>query len=142
MLTGNTLFPVHACIAVITRGVTQLGTMATLTDQQDASISLPPNAFSSSSQGKRVGIFFALYHTPSLFPLRLATELPNSSQGAVAGSAVMGSPLANSSQIKTVVGSGVLATTIGSGIVTNVTPPIEIQLRLTGAPELVRQRGS
>lgn len=123
--------------AVITTGAPQPGT---LTAQQDASILLPPNVFSSTIQEKRVGLFFALYHTPALFPLRPSVVLPSSPHGSVADNPEVDSPqggMTNSRQ-RTVVGSGVLATSLSSGTVTDVTPPIVIRLRLTGAPEQVR----
>ena len=86
---------------------------------QDASITLPPAAFAATPQTPHVGVYFALYHTPVLFPLR-------SPEGGVATNAT-----------RTVVASSVLATTVSTDLLpSNITPPVQIQLRLTGISEV------
>lgn len=89
-----------------------------LESDQDASISLSPSFFANvANETANLGIYFALYVTPSLFPLRDPDAVEQ------------GVELTNQS---TVVASSVLACTVATGaLFTNITPPIEINLRLT-----------
>ena len=78
-----------------------------MTENETALISLPSNLFTSLEQ-PTIGIVSTLYATPTLFPLR---DNGTRKRGVV---------------------SPVLGTTVGSGLrFANLTPPVQIQLRLT-----------
>ena len=84
-----------------------------LQPQQDAAISLPNSLFQMISDRTNVGVFFALYDTPTLFP--------------VDG----GSNINSDATRQTEVGSRVLAATVGPGInFQNLDDPVVIVLRL------------
>ena len=81
-----------------------------------ASISLPSGLF-DNIEGDSVGIFFALYTEPTLFPVR-EPEMP---------------PADPESTLRTAVGSPIVAATVGQPVrieFNNIDPPIEINLRL------------
>ena len=86
-----------------------------LAPQEVAAIRLPASLFQgiengSQTPGGSVGVFFAVYDVPSLFPL---------------------SP-ANEENENRTVGSRVLASTVGPGIdLSNLTEPVSIVLRLS-----------
>lgn len=84
-----------------------------LSPQQDAAISLPASMFETITDREEVGIFFAYYDTPTLFPV--------TGQGDVNTNAPKQSK----------VGSGVLAATVGPGLnFQNLTENVTIVLRL------------
>ena len=68
-----------------------------LAPKQDAAINLPPSLFEQINDSSTVGLFFALYNDPTLFPVgKRNTDISGLKQ--------------------TRVGSPVLATTVGPGI--------------------------
>ena len=69
-----------------------------LLPQQDAAISLPASLFGTIADRENVGVFFALYNTPILFP--------------VGG----GNSTRARAPRRTEVGSSVLAATVGPGL--------------------------
>ena len=84
-----------------------------LSPQLDAAISLPASLFERIDDRVNVGVFFALYETPTLFPvggqLIDRTSLPKNN----------------------VVGSDILAATVGPGInFQNLDDPVTLVLRL------------
>ena len=84
-----------------------------LAPQLDAAISLPASLFERINDRVNVGVFFALYETPTLFP--------------VSGEVTDGSTLPR----KNVIGSDILAATVGPGInFQNLDDPVIIVLRL------------
>ena len=95
-----------------------------LQPQQDAAISLPATLFERIrliDNRTEVGVFFALYDTPTLFP--------------VDG----GSNINSDTPRQTVVGSRVLAAIVGPGLsFQNLIEPVIIVLRLQITEEMVR----
>ena len=84
-----------------------------LSPQLDAAISLPASLFGRINDRVNVGVFFALYETPTLFP--------------VGGEVTDGSTLTR----KNVVGSDIIAATVGPRInFQNLDDPVTIVLRL------------
>ena len=84
-----------------------------LSHQLDAAISLPASLFERIDDRVNVGVFFALYETPTLFP--------------VGGQLIDRTSLSRNN----VVGSDILATTVGPGInFQNLDDPVTIVLRL------------
>lgn len=80
--------------------------------QIDAAISLPPSLFERINDRPNVGIFFGFYETPTLFPVG------RESDGATL-------------RRQTVVGSDIIAATVGPGInFQNLDEPVTILLRL------------
>ena len=89
-----------------------------LSPRQDAAISLPASLFESINDREDVGIFFALYDTPTLFPVN--------------GGNNRGAPR------QTEVGSRVLAATVGPGLnFPNLVDNVTIVLRLVTTEDLV-----
>lgn len=87
--------------------------------QLDAAISLPPSLFQRIDDRPNVGIFFALYETPILFP-------------------VAGESGESRLPRQTVVGSDIIAATVGPGLnFQNLTEPVTILLRLQVAEGIV-----
>ena len=84
-----------------------------LSPQQDAAINLPASLFESITDREDVGIFFAFYDMPTLFPVTRQRDI-------------------NSSAPKqTKVGSGVIAATVGPGLYfRNLTENVTIVFRL------------
>ena len=94
-------------------GQTGSTSISTLNEDETAAVFLPPSLFQSI--GTSVGIFFAVYNTGALFPITNATRQ------------VQG----KNASITTVVGSPVLAVTVGSGLnFSNLPEPVRILLRL------------
>ena len=94
-------------------GQTGNTSFSTLNESETAAVFLPPSLFQSIDTS--VGIVFAVYNTGALFPITNATQ---QDQG-------------KNASITTVVGSPVLAVTIGSGLnFNNLTEPVRILLRL------------
>ena len=78
-----------------------------------ASVSLPPQLFSTIFDRDLVGVFFALYEEPTLFPPREAEGVTEST-------------------LRQAVASSVVAANVGPGLdFSNLEPPVEINLRLT-----------
>lgn len=87
--------------------------------QFDAAISLPPSFFERINDRLNVGIFFAYYETPILFP-------------------VVGDSGGSSLSRQTVVGSDIIAATVGPGInFQNLDEPVTVLLRLQVPEESV-----
>ena len=77
-----------------------------------ASVTLPPGLFANIS-GNSVGVFFALYSEPTLFPVRQREREENDT-------------------LRNEVASPIVAATVGPGLVfTDIDPPVVINLRLT-----------
>ena len=94
-------------------GQTGNTSISTLNEDANAAVFLPPSLFQSIDTS--VGMVFAVYNTGALFPITNATEQ------------VQG----RNASITTVVGSPVLAVTVGSGLnFTNLAEPVRILLRL------------
>ena len=92
-----------------------------LAPQLDAAIDLPPSLFGLIGDRTNVGIFFALYDTPTLFPVEGGRFL-NVMEPA-----------------ERVVGSHVLAATVGPGInFENLQDPVTIVLRVQRIDGTVR----
>ena len=82
-----------------------------LTDNQTALVLLPASLFAEITR-PTVGIFYTLYATPTLFPLRSREDEERGVRG--------------------VVRSPVLAVSVGVGLMfNNVSPPVELHLRLS-----------
>ena len=90
-----------------------------LSPELDAAISLPASLFQQINDRLNVGIFFAHYEIPNLFPVageRDGSSLPR----------------------QTVVGSDIIAATVGPGLnFQNLDEPVTILLRLQIANETV-----
>lgn len=87
-----------------------------------AAIALPPSLFTNINNRSQEGIFFALYTQSTLFPI----QVTENTTGAVASRS-------------TVVGSTIIAATVGSGLsFNNLEPPVEINLRISTTNESVR----
>ena len=85
-----------------------------LSPQFNGAIGLPASLFQQIDDRSNIGVFFALYESSSLFPV---TEDTNS--------------LTSSSPTRNVVGSQVLAATVGSGInFQNLSEAVTIAFRL------------
>ena len=83
-----------------------------LLPQQEAAISLPASLFERISDQTTVGVFYAFYRMPTLFPLAMNTSQATNDRS-------------------TRVGSRVLAATVGSGInFANLDEPVTAHLRL------------
>ena len=94
-------------------GQTGNTSISTLNEDANAAVFLPPSLFQSIDTS--VGMVFAVYNTGALFPITNATQQ------------VQG----RNASITTVVGSPVLAVTVGSGLnFTNLAEPVRILLRL------------
>lgn len=95
-------------------GGSEAVTPGELAAEEVAAISLPPSLFDEVTDGREnVGVFFAVYDISSLFPV---------TQDSANGS----------NMTDTVVGSSILASTVGPGIeFNNLTEPVAIILRLT-----------
>ena len=79
-----------------------------------ASIALPPQLF-TKVDSKTVGVFFALYSQPTLFPVRQPARKDN-----------------DTTTLRNEVASSVVAATVGPGLVfRDINPPVVINLRLT-----------
>ena len=90
--------------------------------QLDAAISLPASLFGRINDRLDVGIFFAFYETPILFPV--------ARQGGE-----------SSLPRQTVVGSNIVAATVGPGLnFQNLDEPVTILLRLQIVEELVSSK--
>lgn len=86
-----------------------------------ASVSLPPSLFQTIDDdvGDSIGIFFALYSAPTLFPLRVS---------------LLEEAEAANSTFRTVVSSPVVAATVGPGQeFNNLVMPVEIDLRINAS---------
>ena len=80
--------------------------------QQNAAISLPASLFEQIEDRPNVGVFFAFYETPTLFPVGGESDRPT-----LPG--------------QTAVGSDIIAATVGPGInFQNLDEPVTIVLRL------------
>ena len=78
-----------------------------------ASVTLPPSLFATIEDRDLVGVFFALYESPTLFPVRDG-EQPSDFSRLPA------------------VASSVVAATVGPGLEFNdLDPPVEVNLRIT-----------
>lgn len=78
-----------------------------------ASVALPPQLFAGVNRDP-VGVFFALYTEPTLFPVRQPMRMEN-----------------NTSSLRREVGSPVVAATVGPGLdFPDIEPPVVINLRL------------
>ena len=100
----------HTPIILSHEGTPSDGNEVDATTTRD-SIVLPPNVFQGIDNRENVGIFFALYDTANLFPVR---EM----ESAVAGRSSM-------------VASSVLAATVGPGLFfNNLNPKVEINLTI------------
>ena len=96
-------------------------TSGELPPQLDAAIDLPPSLFRLIGDRTNVGIFFALYDTPTLFPVDGGRFLN-----------VM-------ERVERAVGSRVLAATVGPGInFENLQDPVTIVLRVQPVEGMVR----
>lgn len=83
-----------------------------LSSQLNGAVDLPASLFERIDDSPNIGIFFAFYESPSLFPVGRDTDIP-------------------SSPIQNVVGSQVLAATVGSDInLQNLSEAVTIVLRL------------
>ena len=83
-----------------------------LSSQLNAAVGLPASLFVQINNRSNIGLFFAFYESSSLFPIGKETDSP-------------GSPIRN------VVGSQVLAATVGSGInFQNLSETVTIVFRL------------
>ena len=88
--------------------------------QFDAAIGLPASLFQQINDRLIVGLFFAHYDVPTLFPVA----------GESDGSAL---------PRQTVVGSDIIAATVGPGLnLQNLIEPVVVLLRLQVAEEIVR----
>lgn len=106
--------------------VRQEATSSPLAPQETASVSLPPEVFSSIDHTTQVGVFFVLYNMATLFPLR-ETEVLGDAEGTV-------------DTLQRVIASPVLAATVSSDLFfSNTTPAIQINLRLIGIAEGVSE---
>lgn len=78
-----------------------------------ASVTLPPSLFATIDDRDLVGIFFALYEEPTLFPVR-EMEQPSGST------------------LQPAVASSIVAATVGPGLnFVDLDPPVEVNLRIT-----------
>ena len=85
-------------------GQTRSTNISTLSENETAAVFLPASLFQSITDRNSIGSFFAVYNSGALFPTTNATA---------------------------VVGSPVLAATVGSGLnFSNLTEPVSILLRL------------
>ena len=79
-----------------------------------ASVDLPPELFTNVSRDP-VGVFFALYSEPTLFPVRQPERTEN-----------------DTSSLRSEVASSVVASTVGPGLdFSSIDPPVVINLRLS-----------
>ena len=77
-----------------------------------ASVSLPPSLFATIEDRDPVGVFFALYESPTLFPVREEEQVSELS-------------------FRPAVASSVVAATVGPGLdFSDLDPPVEINLRI------------
>ena len=89
--------------------------MNTLNEDETAAAFLPASLFESIKDGTNIGMFFAVYDTGVLFPITNATKIIQGTNASVT----------------TVLGSPVLAATIGSGLkFSGLKEPVRILLRL------------
>ena len=96
-------------------GLTNNTNISTLSENETAAAFLPPSLFQSITDRNSTGIFFAVYDTGVLFPITNATEVVERTNTSVT----------------TVVGSPVLAATVGPGLNFNgLVDPVVISLRL------------
>ena len=99
---------------------------SSLTSQDAASISLPPEVFSSIEHTTQVGVFFTLYSISTLFPLR---EAPVAMADAETLADV---EVPQDTVPQRLIASPVLAATVSSDLFfSNTTPAIQINLRLS-----------
>ena len=79
-----------------------------------ASVALPPELFNDVN-GDTVGVFFALYSEPTLFPVRQPERTEN-----------------DTLSLRSEVASSVVASTVGTGLdFSSIDPPVVINLRLS-----------
>ena len=96
-------------------GLTNNTNIDTLNENETAATFLPPSLFQSITDRDSTGIFFAVYDTGVFFPITNATELDERTNTSVT----------------TVVGSPVLAATVGPGLnFSGLVDPVMISLRL------------
>ena len=89
--------------------------MNTLNEDETAAAFLPASLFGSIKDGTNIGMFFAVYDTAVLFPITNATEI------------IQGT----NTSVTTVLGSPVLAATIGVGLnFSGLKEPVTILLQL------------
>lgn len=86
---------------------------AELPEDAVASVALPPELFVGIDRDP-VGVFFALYSEPTLFPVRQPVRTEN-----------------DTSSLRREVASSVVASTVGPGLdFSSINPPVVINLRL------------
>ena len=96
-------------------GLTNNTNISTLGENEIAAAFLPPSLFQSITDRNSTGIFFTVYDTGVLFPITNATEVVERTNTSVT----------------TVVGSPVLAATVGPGLnFSGLVDPVVISLRL------------
>ena len=96
-------------------GLTNITNIDIPNENETAAAFLPPFLFQSITDRNSTGIFFTVYDTGVFFPIRNATELDEGTNTSVT----------------TVVGSPVLAATVGRGLNFNgLVDPVRISLRL------------